>query len=50
MARILVADDDAGIRLFLNEALRINRHDVVAVKDGQEALEELARQSFDLVL
>jgi len=50
MARILVADDEEGIRLYLREVLTFNGHDVVAAEDGQEALEEHERQSFDLLL
>lgn len=50
MARILVADDEEGIREFLAEALEMDDHEVQAVPDGAEALERLRKEAFDLVL
>ena len=50
MARILVADDEAGLREFLTDALELDEHVVVAAKDGREAAKLLDERGFDLVL
>lgn len=49
-ARILVVDDEAAIRFFLEEALARDGHQVVAVESGEAALEQIATQEFDLAL
>ncbi len=49
-AKILVVDDEAGIRYFLQETLTEDGHQVQAVASGEEALERLAREEFDLAL
>ncbi|MEM8962276.1 MAG: sigma-54 dependent transcriptional regulator [Acidobacteriota bacterium] len=50
MARILVVDDEAGLREFLAEALVGAGHDVRVASDGVEALDRLAAESFDLLM
>jgi two-component system response regulator FlrC len=50
MARILVVDDEEGIRSFLTEALDGQGYDVVAAGDGNEASAILDRQAFDVVI
>lgn len=52
MARILIAEDEEGLRGFLRRALSEADHDVVVAADGAEALDLLARGSgaFDLLL
>ncbi len=50
MARLLVADDDEGVRSFVAESLEQAGHDVVQVGDGEEALAALAGRSFDLLV
>ena len=50
MARILVADDEAGIREFLSDALAADGHEVVLAGDGDEAARLVDQRSFDLVL
>jgi len=50
MARILVADDEEGIRSFLAEALERDGHQVEQAEDGAVALARLQRQSFDVLL
>lgn len=54
MARILLAEDEAGVREFVRRALAHHGHEVVAVADGLEALRELAAADgaarFDLLL
>lgn len=49
-SKILVLDDEAGIRLFLQETLTSDGHEVVAVESGQQALDLIAQQTFDLAL
>jgi two-component system response regulator FlrC len=50
MARILVADDEAGLREFITDTLELDDHTVVAAKDGKEAAKLLDERGFDLVL
>ncbi|MBO0663068.1 response regulator [Jiella sp. MQZ9-1] len=52
MAKLLIAEDDAGVRLLLERALRLEGHDVTAVEDGELALEMLEEHdgNFDLLL
>jgi two-component system response regulator FlrC len=50
MARILVADDEAGLREFITDTLELDDHTVVAAKDGKEAAKILDERGFDLVL
>ncbi len=48
--RTLVVDDEAGIRFFLEEALKQVGHSVVAVSSGEEALDRLRDAPFDLIM
>lgn len=48
--RILIAEDDGGIRDFLADALKMQGYEVRTVSDGNRALEMLAAEPFDLVL
>jgi two-component system response regulator FlrC len=48
--RILVVDDDEGVRTFLAEALELDGHHVESAADGDEAVALLDRRSFDLLL
>jgi len=48
--RILVAEDNALNQKVLNAFLKPFNHEIIMVNDGVEALEQLAVQSFDLVL
>ena len=50
MARILVTDDEAGIREFIAEALAMEGHDVTRAADGQEAWQLLCAKSFAVLL
>jgi DNA-binding response OmpR family regulator len=49
-ARILVVDDEAAVRFFLEEALTRDGHQVEAVDSGEAALALIADQEYDLVL
>jgi PAS domain S-box-containing protein len=48
--RVLVVDDDGGIARTLKEILEADGCRVVTANDGNEALAQLSRQRFDLVL
>jgi two-component system response regulator FlrC len=50
MARILVADDEAGLREFLTDCLELDEHTVVTARDGKEAAKLLDDRGFDLLL
>ena len=50
MARILVADDEQGLRAFVAEALEADGHTVAQAADGVEASQRLAREGFDLLI
>ncbi len=50
MARILVVDDEEGLREFVGDALEADGHLTVRVADGQAAADRLAHESFDLVI
>jgi two-component system, cell cycle response regulator CpdR len=52
MARILLAEDDDGVRAFVARALEQVGHDVVTAEDGGLALEVAEEQAgaFDLLL
>jgi DNA-binding response OmpR family regulator len=49
-AKILIVDDEPGIRFYLAETLTRDGHQVVAAESGQAALNCLAARDFDLVL
>ncbi|MGE3303099.1 MAG: cell cycle two-component system response regulator CpdR [Hyphomonadaceae bacterium] len=50
MARILLAEDDDSLRVFLKSSLGRAGHDVEAYPDGDTAWEALERGSYDLLL
>ncbi len=50
MPRILIAEDDADLRLLLRLVLHRAGHQVTEARDGVEALEVLARETFDVLL
>jgi len=37
--KVLVVDDEPGVRAALQRALQLERHDVQLAEDGQQALE-----------
>ena len=50
MSRILVADDEEGLRELLAEILEGDGHEVVTAADGEAAWRELVAQGFDVLL
>jgi two-component system, NtrC family, response regulator AtoC len=50
MGRILVAEDEGGVRTLLQETLEGAGHEVVAVADGLAALSALREGGFDVLL
>lgn len=49
-SKILVVDDDRLTRKYLETVLSSDGHRVVAAENGEQALEEAAKQTFDLAL
>ncbi|MBI4611724.1 MAG: sigma-54-dependent Fis family transcriptional regulator [Candidatus Rokubacteria bacterium] len=47
--RILIADDEEGLRWVLEKGLRQEGYRVTAVKDGESALREVQAEPYDLV-
>ena len=50
MARILVIEDDAGLRARLVKILQFEGHDVLPAADGREGIEIARRERPDLVI
>lgn len=52
MARILLTEDDDGVRMFVQRALMMDGHDVRTAEDGGDALDVLTdcEGAFDLLL
>lgn len=50
MPRILIADDEEGIRFAMKETLADEGYEIVEASDGQEALDLFAPERFDLVI
>ncbi len=50
MAKILVVEDEAGVSELVTMYLKKEGFEVAQVFDGEEALQKLRKQSFDLVI
>lgn len=48
--RILVAEDDPAIQKLLSHVLQRSSHEVTVVDDGAQALEQLGRSEYDVIL
>jgi DNA-binding response OmpR family regulator len=48
--RILVVDDEQPVQQLLDRTLRSEGYEVVPALDGEQALEEIRTQNFDLVM
>ena len=47
---ILTADDDSQLLRLVTRNLQLEGYDVVPVSDGQQALDQIEAQKFDLVI
>lgn len=50
MPKILVIDDESSIRNTLQDILEYEKYEVVLAEDGQEALEQMGKGPFDVIL
>ncbi|GCC10926.1 transcriptional regulatory protein ZraR [archaeon] len=50
MARILIAEDDVGLRKGLEEMMKEEYYEVVAVDDGKKVLDGIKNMDFDVLL
>ena len=50
MKRILVADDEANIRLLFEAVLTEDGHEVVCVGTGREAVRKIIKDDYDLII
>jgi two-component system response regulator MprA len=48
--KVLVVDDEPGVRAALQRALTLERHDVLHAEDGQQALDTLAEGTVDAIV
>ena len=48
--KILVAEDNPAVREFIQRALASAGHDITAVVDGQQALDQLSKETFDVLV
>ncbi len=48
--RVLVAEDNPAVREFITRSLASVGHKISAVGDGQQALDALAREKFDVLV
>ena len=48
--RVLVVDDEAGIRELIKDVLSLEQYEIVTAADGLEALNALRKASFDLII
>lgn len=48
--KVLVVDDEKGIRFLLSEVLLAQGFEVSLARDGQESLDKLEKDRFDLVV
>ena len=47
---VLIVDDSATVRKFVSVSLEMQGFDVTSAKDGMDALEQLPKKKFDLVI
>jgi DNA-binding response OmpR family regulator len=50
MARILVVDDEVSIREIGRKLLALHGHTVDTAADGEEAIDQLERKTYDLLI
>lgn len=50
MKKILLADDEASLRFLITETLLDEGYDIVEAEDGDEAVEKLQEDHYDLII
>jgi CheY-like chemotaxis protein len=50
VSKILIVDDEAAIRALMRATLTMAGHQVVEAAGGEEALEKVKKQNFDLIV
>ena len=50
MGRILIVDDEEGLRMILGEVLKRKGYEVIFAVDGQDGLEKAAAEKPDVIL
>jgi two-component system, NtrC family, response regulator AtoC len=50
MARVLIADDEVGIRSFIADTLEMVGHEVAEARNGLEAIVELLKSPYDVLI
>jgi CheY-like chemotaxis protein len=50
VSKILIVDDEAPIRALMRATLTMSGHQVVEASGGEEALEKIKKEDFDLVV
>lgn len=50
MAKILICDDESGIRAILKRYANFEGHEVVEASDGMEAVEICRKEQFDMII
>lgn len=50
MAKILIVDDEAGIRRILRDILELEKYQVTEAANGVEALVKVKKEKFDLII
>lgn len=50
MIKILVVEDDYGIRDLIELTLKMENYTTITAKDGEEALNKIENEKFDLIL
>lgn len=48
--RVLIAEDNPAVREFIARSLATQGHKTTSVADGQQALDTLAKESFDVLV
>ena len=49
MAKILICDDESGLRAVIKRYAQFEGHETVEAGDGMEALEACAKETFDIL-
>lgn len=48
--KILLADDELALRFLLTETLSDEGYQITEVEDGQQAVDQLQKETFDLII